>query len=201
MSKDKTNRDRAFASAIEYLTIAHDIDTRTAIAQVQEGYSDFKNRNQKLTERQLDQSNRAQIQLISHFALLATLTLTVTGFLITQSSDSLTDAHKWLILIILVSEIASIFFGYLDYKQTIDFHDKWARMYRDIDTEVEAKFKTGELQMLSDLGEIEQQHLNKMDETTNEKISKAMVILCLFGLIVLVALFGVYFFDVPFWNY
>jgi hypothetical protein len=103
-----------FLKSIAHLQELFSMDFRTALDSVQDTYSRFKNRNQKLIERQNDLSNSAQVQLISHFALLATLTLTVVGFLLTQTSQTLTDKQEVLVLIILGLEIGSLTFGAID---------------------------------------------------------------------------------------
>jgi len=176
------------------------VDINTALADVQRKYDAFKDRNQAMLERQDDQANKAQVQLISHFALLATLSLTVTGLLITQTAQNLTDPHKIIILVILSSEVLSLYFGSKDYRQTIKFHNRWAKTYHEIDKEVNAKYESGELQMISDLGKIEHRHTSEMDRETSKFITSLMIYLCFLGLILLVILFFVYFFDIPYWR-
>lgn len=110
MALFRKKKDPPFLKSVLHLQELHEIDFKTAMESVQATYSGFKNRNQKLIERQNDQSNNAQVQLISHFAILATLTLTVLGFLLTQTAQPLTNHQEKLILIILGVEIASLFF-------------------------------------------------------------------------------------------
>lgn len=165
---------------------------------VQSTYSHFKSRNQGLIERQNDQSNNGQIQLISHFATLATLTLTVMSFLLTQDAQELTDRQEFLVLIILALEVGSLFFGAADYMQTIFFHRRWASLYQEIDKEVDAKFESGELQWTNDMNKIEARHLKSAPESTKMSITYAMVGLCLGGLVLVLLLFIAYFYDLPF---
>lgn len=139
----------AFTESVQFLQDNFGMDYYTARESVDNRLSSFKDRNQKLLEKQNDSSNSAQIQLISHFALLATLTLTVTGFIITQTEQTVTNSQHWLIIIILCFEIASIGFGAYDYIQTITFHDKWAKKYYNVDVEINRKIKNGTLQRIS----------------------------------------------------
>lgn len=186
-----------FLKSIAHLQELFDMDFRAALDNVQDTYSRFKNRNQKLIERQNDLSNNAQVQLISHFALLATLTLTVVGFLLTQTSQTLTDKQEILILIILCFEIGSLTFGAIDYLQTIHFHRGWAMLYQDIDKEVDSKLDSGELQWTNDLNKIEAKYLKKAPESTKMWITYLMIGLCLSGLMLLLVLFCAYFYDLP----
>lgn len=192
-----SKKDPPFLGSIRHLMSVLSIDYSTAMDKVDGVYKNFKGRNQKLLERQNDQSNAAQIQLISHFALLATLTLTVTGFLLTQTTQQLTDGHKILILCILVAQTVSLFFGACDYLQTIRFHMSWAKLYQSIDEEVNEKFNSGELQQTSQLNKIESKHLKDQPDTTKMWVTIVMVGSCLFGLLLLLVLFYSYFFDVP----
>jgi hypothetical protein len=193
----KNNAKPPFLKSVRHLQELYDIDFKSAVENVQNTYARFKERNQKLIERQNDQSNTAQVQLISHFALLATLTLTVVGFLITQTTQELTANQKLLIIAILVSEVASLAFGAWDYLQTILFHQRWAKLYQDIDKETDSKFESGVLQWTYDLNEIESKHLEKTPELTRMWITFVMVGLCLAGLLLLVVLFCAYFYNVP----
>jgi len=189
-----------FAKTVEHSMELRGMDLSTALTEVQARYDSFTKRNERLTERQNDEGNKAQIQLISHFALLATLALTVTGLLITQTAQSLTDAQKILILVVLSIEATSLLFGALDYLQTIRFHTKWAKIYQNIGNEVGEKVSAGEVQEMSDLVDIERKYLKKVPESTKKWITILMVSLCFLGLGLLILLFYVYFFDVPFWG-
>lgn len=166
---------------------------------VQKKYDGFVDRNQRLVERQDDSANKLQIQLNSHFAVLATLTLTVTGFLVSQTSDSLTDPHRWLILIILACEAMSLLFCAVDYRHSIKFHNKWAKAYHEIDNEANKKLETGELQTFEDVRAIEQKHTSPLPRETIKVFSILMITLCLVGLATLILLFYTYFFNVPCW--
>lgn len=191
-------KDAPFTETVILLQKNLEIDPLTAMQMVDTRFENFKARNQKLLERQNDTSNNAQVQLISHFALLATLTLTVTGFLITQTGHNLTPNQQWLILFILIIEILSIVFGAIDYLQTIHFHSSWAKAYHAIDIEVNTKFEDGSLQRTAQLGEIEKKHIDLEKESTKTWISYTMIALCVLGLLSLVLLFYAYFFDAPF---
>ncbi len=186
-----------FNKSIEHLQELFGIGQRDAIDRVQGTYSNFKNRNQKLTERQNNQSNSAQVQLISHFALLASLTLTVLGFTLTQNALKLTDSQQLIILIILGLQIGSLCFGAADYLQTIKFHNSWAKLYNNIEKEVDSKFENGELQWTNDLNEIEAKYLKKSVESTRLWITNMMVIFCLLGLVLLLVLYWAVFYDLP----
>lgn len=175
-----------------------EVEPVVALEMVDKTYENFKARNQKLLERQNDRSNNAQVQLISHFALLATLTLTVTGFLITQTVYKLTENQQWLILFILGAEILSIVFGAIDYLQTIHFHDKWSKVYYNIDKEVNSKFNDGSLQRTVQLGEIESKYVDAENTSTKMWVTYAMIGLCVLGLLSLLLLFYAYFFKTPF---
>lgn len=189
-----------FQESVEHSMKLRDIDVGTALTEVQLRYDSFIERNEKLVQRQNDQSNNGQIQLISHFALLATLSLTVTGFLITQTAQTLTDPQKNLILIILSTQTLSLFFGAADYLQTIGFHKKWAKLYQSVGKEVENKVNLGTIQLVNEMGEIEQRAIDSAPESTKEWITFTMITSCLLGLILLIFLFYVYFFDMPFWT-
>jgi hypothetical protein len=189
-----------FQKSVEHAMELRGIDVGTAVTEVQARYDSFIERNEKLVQRQNDQGNRAQIQLISHFALLATLALTVTGFLITQTEQPLTDPQKNLILVILLAQAVSLFFGALDYLQTIKFHMVWAKVYQLVGREVEKRVGSGDIQTVNEMGEIEQDLVNKTSESTKVWITYLMVIFCLVGLGLLIFLFYAYFFDVPFWQ-
>jgi hypothetical protein len=192
------NREKPpFLKSVEHLQALHDIDFTSALESVQNTYSRFKERNQKLIERQNDQSNSAQVQLISHFALLATLTLTVVGFLLTQTSHELTDNQKLLIVAILVAEVISLGFGAWDYLQTILFHQRWAKLYQDIDKETDSKLESGGLQWTYELNDIEAKHLKRTPESTRMWVTFVMVGFCLAGLLLLVLVFCAYFYDIP----
>lgn len=184
--------------SVKILQDNYGLDLHSAMHEVDDTLQDFKRRNQKLIERQNDASNNAQIQLISHFALLATLTLTVVGFLITQTEHLLTSNQQRLILFILLVEILSLLFGAIDYLQTINFHKKWAKMYYDVDNEISEKFNDRSLQRTSELGIIEKKHIDRMKTSTKTWVTYVMVIFCILGLFSLLLLFYAYFFDVPF---
>lgn len=186
-----------FQKRVAHLQQLFGMDFKSAMDSVQDDYSRFKDRNQTLTERQNDQSNAAAVQLISHFALLATLSLTVVGFLLTQSAQTLTDLQKITILFILIFEVSSLFFGAWDYLQTMYFHRSWAALYQRIGKEVDAIFDSGELQWSTDMSEIEAKHLKDQPESTKLWVTYAMVGLCLAGLLLLIVLFYAYFFDAP----
>lgn len=186
--------------SVAHIQELFDIDFKSALDIVQDTFARFKSRNQKLIERQNDLSNTAQVQLISHFALLATLTLTVVGFLLTQTTQTLTNKQEILILIILGLEVASLAFGAADYLQTILFHQRWARLYQDIDKEIDSKFEDGTLQWTKDINKIEAKHLKKSPETTKMWITYTMVALCMLGLLMLILLFCAYFYNLPLVN-
>ena len=176
------------------------IDFNTAISEVQARYDKYMDRNQALVERQDDQANHMSAQLNSHFALLATLSLTVTGFLITQTTQNLTNPQRLLILIILSSETLSLFFGALDYRHTIKFHNKWAKTYYKMGKEIDEKLDSGELQFISDLRKIDTSYTSKIPRETRKVFSTLMITFCILGLVVLIGLFYAYFFDVPLWT-
>ncbi|MEO5949914.1 MAG: hypothetical protein ABIQ04_00525 [Candidatus Saccharimonadales bacterium] len=192
------SKDAPFTESIKLIVNNLEVEPVAAVEMVNKTYENFKDRNQKLLERQSDRSNNAQVQLISHFALLATLTLTVTGFVITQTENRLTPNQQWLILFILFIEILSIVSGAIDYLQTIHFHDKWSKVYHNVDKEVNAKFKDGTLQRTAQLGEIEAKYVDSEKASTKMWVTYTMVGSCVFGLFSLVLLFYAYFFDVPF---
>lgn len=195
MNDKMTDKDRPpFFKSIGHLQNVLDVDLKTAMEKVQAVYSDFKGRNQRLIERQNDQSNAAQVQLISHFALLATLTLTVIGFLVTQNTQSLTSFQKIIILNILFLEIVSIFFGAMDYVQTIRFHMRWAKLHQNIDREVDDRLNSGTLQWTRQLNEIEARHLESLPESTKLWVTVMMIATCLLGLVLLLVLFYAFFF-------
>jgi len=186
-------------------TIQHSMELRgisfsEAMAETQQRYEGFVERNNQLTERQDDRANTALIQLISHFALLATLTLTVTGFLITQTEHDLTSAQQWTIVSILILQVASLFFGALDYWQTIKFHTNWAKLYQSIGNKVSQKVENGEIQFFSDLTKIESTMTKAHKSETNKALTILMVSFCLIGLAALILLFAAYFFDIPVWK-
>lgn len=195
-----TKSKRPFEKAVGYLKSAYDIDDRAALSDVQERFDNWKERNQRLIERQDDQANAAQVQLISHFALLATLTLTVTGFLITQNLQVLTTPQQVLVVLIIALEITSLYFGAKDFRQTIKFHNLWAKAYFNANKEVDKLYDSGELQLVNQMSDIEQKHIKKMSNETNDLITKLMIYFCFAGLILLLVLFIVYFFDVPIWK-
>lgn len=89
------------------------------------------------------------------------------------------------------------FFGAADYIQTIVFHRRWAKLYQDIDKEIDEKFETGELQWTNDINKIEAKHLKLTPESTKMWVTYWMVGLCLSGLVLLLILFIAYFYDVP----
>lgn len=186
-----------FIKYIQHVQKLYDISFESAVDKAQTTYEKFLGRNLKFLEKQNEQANATQVQLISHFALLATLTLTVLGFLITQTAQRLTNGQQKVVLLTICIEIASLFFGAIDYVQTIRFHQRWARLYLTIDKEAQAKFGNGELQWASDLAAIESKHVKKLKDSTDMRITYAMVFLCLLGLLTLALLFYAYFFNVP----
>lgn len=201
MAKETRSPTQPFEKTIEHSMNLRDISFSEALKEVQDQYGKFTDRNQLLLERQNDQANHAQIQFISHFALLATLTLTVAGFLITQTTQSLTDVHKIMILVVIASETLSLFFGALDYWQTIQFHMKWSKAYQEIDSDVNIKITTGEIQYIDDLRKIEDEKTSAIDKSTNMSVTFRMVFFSLLGLMILITVYYAYFFDVPYWTY
>lgn len=187
-----------FLKSIQHLIDEFGLGYKEAVDEVQSRYAQFKERNQRLIERQNDQSNSVQVQLISHFALLATLTLTVSGFLLTQNSKPLTDIQQFLIILILGLQIASLVLGAIDYLLTIHFHNYWAKLYHAIDEEVDNKVESGKIKSVSEMGFIENSYINTARKTTPVWISYLMVGSCLFGLLLLLLLFIAYFYDMPF---
>lgn len=194
------SRKKPFEETIKHSMELRGITFSEAMNETQQRYESFVEKNNRLTERQDDRVNTAQIQLISHFALLATLTLTVIGFLITQNDHILTDSQHWTILFIILMQILSLFFGSLDYWQTIKFHSEWARVYQKVGNEVSEKVDNGEVQKFSDLTDIKNSLVDSHRIETNKLWTILMVTLCLVGLGALLILFYAYFFDVPFWN-
>lgn len=196
-SADNNREDPPFGKSVEHLQNLHGIDFTTALESVQDTYSRFKNRNQKLTERQNDASNAIQVQIVSHFALLATLTLTVVGFLMTQTSRELTTNQEILVILILGLEVISLILGVIDYLVTMRFHLSWAKLYQNIDREVDSKLNNRKLQWTYELNEIEAKHLKKQPESTNMYLTYSMVAFCIAGLLLLILLFAAYFFNLP----
>jgi len=186
-----------FKKNIEHLKTLFGLDNKEAIDRVQDSYAKFKDRNQKLTERQTDQSNIAQVQLISHFAILATLSLTVIGFFITQTAQVLTGNQEITILLIVICNIISLCFGAYDYIQTINFHRNWAELYQSIDLEVDKRFAASELQWTNELNEIENEKLAFAPKSTLMWITYAMVVSCLAGLLLSALLVFAFFNDIP----
>ncbi|MES2631199.1 MAG: hypothetical protein V4611_04540 [Patescibacteria group bacterium] len=186
-------------------TISHSMELRgisfsEAMIETQQRYERFVDSNNKSIERQDDRANTALIQLISHFALLATLTLTVTGFLITQADQELTGAQQWLIISIMIMQVVSLFFGALDYWQTIKFHTNWAKLYQSVGDKVSEKINSGDVQYFSDLTAIEDKMFKAHESETNKVLTVLMVVFCLSGLSLLLILFTAYFFDIPVWQ-
>ena len=191
-----------FFENIKYRQDHFGMDFKTACDSVQSDYEQFVAHIQKLVERQDSWTNRAYIQIISHFALLATLVMTISGIFISQTTQKLSLGQSWLILIVICFEIISLSFGAWDYIQTILFHKKWAKTYQSIAREADRKVESGTIQFVSELRKIEEKYIEKSKdkpkETTDIKITYAMVAFCLFGSLLLVFLFYTYFFDVPF---
>lgn len=191
-------RNRAvFSKAISHLQELHGIDRRAAMKEVQADYDKYMEANQQLTLEQDRQGNAANIQLVSHFALLATLSLTVVGFLF-QSAPNLTDPQKALVLTVLIAQTLSLSLGAADYVVTIMFHRKWAQAYFLVGKEINRKFELDELQLISDLYKVEEDIIKDKPRTTPIWITVVMVTSCLIGLLALILLFYIYLFDVPF---
>lgn len=152
-----------------------------------------------MLERQVDIANRHQIGLLQHVATIATLTLTVSGFLASQFVGNIdfTKSHRVLYILVLLFESLALLLSMFDYWQTIRFHQLWSNAYKDIDIEADEKFENRELQLLSQLGEIELKIIGKQPKSTNILITKLMVSFCLVGILLLITLFAAYFFDVP----
>lgn len=190
---------RPFGKTINHSISIRGIDFDTALREVKSKYGSFIIRNQQLTERHIDLANATSIQIISHFSLLATLSLTVAGFLVSQTGQDFTNPQRILIIFILGSQTSSLFFGALDYWNTIKFHESWAKRYQAVGIEVDKKVNNGKLQKINDMVKIEYKHIKNHKERTSPIITFLMVAFCIAGLCMLIVLFCAFFFDIPFW--
>ena len=165
---------------------------------IQKNYTNFVSRIERLKDNQQNQGNSAQVQLISHVALLATLTITVLGFLLSQAPESLNERHKALIIVVIGLEVISLFYSIKDYWQTINFHIDWAKKYANILDDTGTKIDEGKIQWNKDLIELEKRHYKNVPDSTDRTVTKLMIKYCLAGLVVALVLFIAFLFDIPY---
>ena len=195
MKKFIAKHSMPFQDSIEHYMNELDMSPKEAVAHADEYYQLFRSRNEDSMRSQQDQSNKVQMQIVSHFALLSTLTITVLGFLITQTNQQITDLQKILILLIMTFEIISISFGAIDFIQTIQFHNKWARVYKRINDTAGERVVSFEINSTTQLLEIEDVELKSEKSTTKTWVTWVMVCSGLIGMTLLIILFTAYFFD------
>ena len=148
----------------------------------------------ELSQRESGLSNSAQLKIISHITTLATLTITVTGVLASNLNEQFSNDLKFMFIIIMVLEFLAIFFGVIDYWQTIKFHENAAKEYIKVVEEIISQKAI----TIKQQHKIHDNHLDELNEGTNRCITKAMVFFSLTGLFVMILVFYGYFFDVPF---
>jgi endoglucanase Acf2 len=201
--KPEADRQVPFGKSIQHHIDEFDMSPHEAIKDVQGYYSDFKKRNERLLERQSDQSNSAQISLLNQSTLAITATLTIGSAFVgsVYQNPGFSEMHKLLFAVIVVSALLSLTLALKDYRKTISFHDRWAKAYYEIDTEVDKKFDSAELQLTSDLGRIE---ALKIEDLPQRSTSPHIIKLIDYSLLTSVWLFFVlvitYFYDVPLYH-
>lgn len=171
-----------------------------ALKRVQKSYSDFKNRNERLLERQNNQSNTVQITLSTQSLLLATAVLTFSGAFVASvyQDDRFSAFHSGIFVLIAVFELTSLTLGVWDYIKTIDFHTKWTIAYHEIDKEVDTGISTEDIQSTEDLRSIEAKYIDKQPSATSTLIPKLMAFLAVLGAWTFLFLILSYFYELNF---
>lgn len=187
----------SFEKAVNGQVSAFGMTQREALDRIQAQYADFKKRNEQLLEKHNDSVNLNSSSLVAHTTLLATLTLTVAGFLVNNFDAQLAVRLKVLIIVTVIAEIISALMGLLIYLDSIEFFKKWSRAYANIDAEVDKKINDGSVQFISDLRKIEAKHIRNVPRESSALLHRIMVVTCVLGLMMLVTLYIGYFFDVP----
>lgn len=193
---------RPFEQAVNDMVKTFDISTDEALRRVQERYDSFKARNERLLERQNDQANKAQINLTTHCTLLATGVLAVGGAFIgtVYEKTDFTHIHVAIFVVVVLSELVSLTLSLVDYVLTGRFHAGWAKAYQDIDKDTEASLNNGNLQLTSQLGEIEAKHIEKQTIKTSPYLQIAIIATVLLGVWAFFLLILTYFIDVPYYK-
>lgn len=194
----KKQKKNPFQTRYDHLVEDWGLKPYEAIKEIEKDRREFKETHDRQMRVHLDASNNAQISRIGHVTTLATLTVTIAGFLSTQFSESVfNEKHKIILILIIISEFLSLVFSVRDYKNTIIFHATWAKTHMKINDQVSTLFDSGELQTMNDMIAVQDDCLANQIEKTSELPQKLMVNFALFGLGLVVLLFYAYFFDVP----
>jgi hypothetical protein len=198
-NKEGINKLPFEKTVLHYMTEL-ELQPKEAIDRVQRYYQGFKDRNERLMERQDDRGNSAQISLITQCTLLATAVLTVAGAFFGSLHEGFTESQIWILILVILCELISLTLGMIDYLQTIKFHNGWAHCYYNIEQEVEKKFENGELKSIGKLRIIESEKISKMPQETNPIITQSMVWTGIIGIWLFFVLILAYFLDVPFYT-
>ena len=187
MKSRKTAFEEDISADMSHLGISYD----SAIQRVQGVYNDFNARNDRLIERQNDATNLASGNYNNQITLTATAILTFSGAYVGVIYNNLTNCQYLIFIIVALSELAAIACVLLDYRITVNFHENWATTYQNIYKEVREKVDNRDIQSVSELGKVEQQHVNKMEERTTKKfMNLSLVFLGVGAVLFMILLFG-----------
>lgn len=187
-----------FRRSVKDFEKAFGLSTDEALQRVQAHYASFKARNDRLIERQDDSANAASIHLINQVTLVATATVTFSGAFAGVVYKTLTIEHSVLFLLIAASEILALTLAMYDYHRTVRFHNAWAKVYHDIDQEVESEIKSGAIQYTERLREIESSYIGSMPREAGSRIRVWIIFSTASGAWLFLVLLAAYFFDIPF---
>lgn len=130
-----------FFEYINDLQKNYNLNKNDAILRARDHYEAFKNRNERLLERQNDAANTASVNLLNQVTLLATATLTFGGAFVATLHEDMTDEHTVLFLVIVFLELITLTFALIEYKVAINFHHRWTLAYYNIDQKVEKRLE------------------------------------------------------------
>jgi hypothetical protein len=193
MSKRVSENQPAFYETFKHLRDGYGITKFEALMQVDGSYRDFMRRNESLSERQTDASNHADSELTTQSIVISTATLTFSSALIGVVVEKVTF---WLALLYLATAIVciiSIASALANHLLTRHFHSEWAKMYHTVATEVIERVEKGEIQKISELGDIEGIYLENMPQQSPKWPAYAAVITAVVGLVLFLFLVIIYF--------
>lgn len=190
-----SGRRLAFEGSISDYMSAYGVNRLEAVERIQHAYERSKLRNDTHIQTEIDNTNRTEIQMISHTATLATLILAAVGVVVSQASQDLNTSQAWVIMSIIILESLSLLFGGIDYVLTARFHKAWLGLYVTIDKKVDAEINNGNLQYYSDIGKIQDTVLQDAPKSTPAWVTWIMLVTCGLGLVLVPILFYLFFFT------
>lgn len=189
----------AFSKSVDDLESGLGLTKVEAIRTVERHYKSFKSRNDLLIERQDSAANLASTNLGNQSTLLAAAVVTFSGAFVGVVKENLTYEQVGIFSIILLCELIALTFAVLDFRNTIQFHNRWAKTYNKINADIESKIIDGTMQETSQISVVANKHIQNMPQETNHQIIFWTGYLAVAGAWMFLVLLLTYFFDVPFY--